>query len=131
MLLRDKIIKQMNEHLEKGEELLSVGGFKKRPSYAAVYFSGGLDVFARKHFHIGVTNKRIIILPLKWPNNHPEIELKFDVSFDGLEIKGNKLVLNSPLIDKPLKLHFLFGINAITGLNRDEFVGAVFHGKQI
>lgn len=129
--LREKIIEQINAHLDKDEDLLAVGGFEKRPSYAAVYFSGGLARFSNKHFHIGVTNKRLIVLPLKWSNNNPENEYQFDVTLQDVEIKGNKLILNSPQLDKPLKLHFLFGIKSVTGLSRDEFIGAVYHGRRI
>jgi len=120
---------QMLNHLEQDEELLSFGGFQRRASYIKNRLTFGIASLSNKNFHIGITDRRIIVLPLNYWTNKVEEEIVFSVEFESVEIKGDHLLINLIGENKPLKLQFYFGMKAVTGLDKNEFIGAMYHVK--
>ena len=124
------IMEQVSTYLSREEEVLSVGGFQKRAGYLKNKTTFGLARFSNKSFNIVITNKRVIVLPLNKWNNKVEDDKVFSANFKDVEIKGNNIYIDISDADKPLKLHFFFGIEKLTGLSKNKFIGALYRVKR-
>jgi hypothetical protein len=109
--------------LEAGEELRSVGYFRTGPFWAMILLSNWF-AFAMKYFHIGVTNKRLIIARLN-SFNKPIEKDNYSIPLTDVEVKGNMLLVKLPDKEKPVKFVMNFGYKKLTGMDVDEFKAAL------
>jgi hypothetical protein len=59
----DQMMNNLNLHLVDGEEIISIGIFKKMPSTSWLLLTKGLAWILTQEFYVAVTNQRLIILP--------------------------------------------------------------------
>ena len=59
----DHIERELSEHLSDGENLISIGIFKKVPSITWMLFTKGFAWLLTQEFYVGVTDQRFIVLP--------------------------------------------------------------------
>lgn len=60
----DQIKAALSKHLSPGEALEAIGIFKKVPSISCLFLSRGMAWVLTQEFHIGVTDQRMVILPV-------------------------------------------------------------------
>ena len=59
----DHIERELSEYLSDGENLVSIGIFKKVPTITWMLFTKGFAWLLTQEFYVGVTDHRLIILP--------------------------------------------------------------------
>ena len=104
-----RIKRELEQFLEHNEELISVGYLQTRTSIAARALTMGYSNLANQGHYIRLTNNRVIIVPLNRMTYKPKKDEVFSVSFDEVEIEGDKLLIQSPNKNKPQKYHFMSG----------------------
>lgn len=123
------LMKEIPPFISSEEELVTVGCFMNKASYIKNQLTLGLARLGNQGFYAGVTNKRIIVLPIKRMTGKVDNENIFSVDFKDVEVKGNKLLIVIPDTGKLLKLTFGFGIKALSGLDKDEFIKSIYQRK--
>lgn len=124
-------MKEIPSFITSEEELAAVGNFLTKAGYLKNRLTFGLARLGNQGFYVGVTNKRIVVLPLTRITGKVDKENIFSVDFDDVEVNGNKLNILIPDTGKLLKLTFNFGIKALSGLDKDEFIKAIYQRKQL
>jgi hypothetical protein len=125
----DQAYELIKSKLEIGERILSVGYFRQGiPLLVALITSSG--TYAWKLSFIGITNKRLFILPFDnfsfKINNNIEV---FPLSIVDLSMDGKNLFIRFPNNSKPQKFVWA-GILKVIGLDINEFKKAISDGKK-
>lgn len=129
-----KLIKLFNPYLQKGERIISVGVFRKIPSVSAMIMTRCMARFFTQISIIAVTDKRVILLPESKRGESlvgkPMDAIGFDdVSFSESFFYSTMVEIRLPGEDSPLRLRFS-GKNRSLGLDKNDFIGAVYQGKK-
>ena len=123
------------QYLEAEENLVSVGGFKKVPTTSFFLLTRGIAWMLTQDFYVGVTNQRIIVLPVSQKRfGEMVFDDAFFVSFDAVELTEdlfNNTILKIQKLYRGYHLKLRFKTRDQTAdWNPFEFIAAVQHGKQ-
>jgi hypothetical protein len=111
--------------LQPDEQLRTIGYFRTGPFWAMILLSS-LFSFSMKYYYIGVTNKRLIFIPLNsW--GKPDMKKVTAVLLRDAVLKGSSLLVKMPDNAKPTKFDMQFGIEKISGFSSQEFKAAFMH----
>ncbi len=124
----NQLMKVVPRYVGVDEKLLAVGNFVKKPSYLSSLLTLGISRVSTQFFHIGVTSKRIIILPINRFNGKINESEILDIDYSQLHDFGNYIMIISNRLEKPLKLFYLFGIESLSGLNKSFFLEQIESG---
>ena len=121
-IARETITTQLNS----GEQLRAVGEYEHAGSFLTVLGSPILDQFLDPHktFWVGVTNKRLILIPIV-AFTKPMVKDCFSIPLTDIEFKSMFLIIKLPGNPKPIKLHPNFGFKYNTGFDEKEFTTAL------
>ncbi len=127
-----QIEKVFSQHLSSGENLVTIGLFKKVPPTSHLVLSKGLAWIFSKRFYVAVTDQRLIILPSSF-----QIWQEQNVILAGFdEVEYYQGLLSTTILDvqknyqgKPLKLRFKPGYR-YQGMDQFDFIAAVKQGKR-
>jgi hypothetical protein len=124
-------IKQtIHENLEEMEQLISIGVFKKVPSTSWLLLSRGMAWILASKFYVGVTDRRLIILPESMQRGATGIFAGFDeVDFYTDPLNNTILDIHKTYQGEPLKLRFKSGYT-FEGMDQFDFITAVKQGKR-
>jgi len=125
-LSKNILMKEIPQYLQTGEELITVGSFIKRAGYLKNQLTLGYAQLGNQVFYIGITDRRVIILPTKRMTGKVDKEKAFSVQHHDVELRGNKLIIRHPKEGKSLKLNFYFGIKALSGLDKKDFLKSIY-----
>jgi hypothetical protein len=125
------IARVINAFLHEGEELIEVERLQTRTSVATRALTLGYSNLANQYHFIGLTNSRVIIVPLNRITGKPNKDEVFSRDFDEIEINKDRLCITPPGKDTPKKYFFMSGIGGLTGLNKDEFLYLLEKKKSI
>ena len=117
-----KIARILTRFLESDEELISVERLETRTSVATRALTLGYSNLANQLHFICLTNKRVVIVPLKRMTGKPKEDKVFSLDFDEVNIHRDKLLIIQPGKYNPTKYHFMSGIKALTKLDKNEFL---------
>ena len=127
----NRIIDIFSRHLESDEDLISVGAFKKVPSTSCLLLTRGMAWFFAEDFYVGVTTKRLIILPKSMKNvlytNVISVDLN-QVEFYEDAFNNSILKVQVTYKGQPLKLRFKSRDQTLDW-NPFDFIAAVQQGK--
>jgi hypothetical protein len=119
------------DYLEDGEQLVSIGVFKKVPSTSWLLLTRGMAWILASRFYVGVTNRRLMVLPDSSQIGRGEAAIFAD--FDEVDFYTDPL--NNIILDiqktyqgAPLKLRFKSGYT-FEGMDQFDFISAVKQGK--
>lgn len=126
----DHIEQELSEHLSNGENLISIGIFKKVPSITWMLFTKGFAWLLTQEFSVGVTDQRLIILPRSV--NKRSIESFEDVIFaDFSEVRLYEGFFRNTMLDihkmykgQPLSLRYKSDCIP-EGINLYDFIAVV------
>ncbi len=116
------VMKELPSFISPDEELISYGYFMKKAGYLRNRFTLGYAQFWNQTFYVGLTEKRLVVLPIKRITGKVDKENVFSVDFNDAEVKGNKLIIQTANKNVFLKLSFVFGIKSISGLDKEKFI---------
>lgn len=124
------------QYLEAEENLVSVGGFKKVPTTSFFLLTRGIAWMLTQDFYVGVTNQRIIVLPVSQKRfGEMVFDEPFFVSFDAVELSEdlfNNTILKIQRLYRGYHLKLRFKTRDQTvDWNPFEFIAAVQQGKKI
>jgi hypothetical protein len=125
-------IKQtIGESLEAGEELLSIGSFKKIPPTSWLLLTRGFAYLLAPRFYVGVTDRRMIILPESSLNAFDKGTMT--AGFDQVSLTSD--LFNNTVLDiqktyqgVPLQLRFSSS-QKFEGIDQFDFIAAVKKGQ--
>lgn len=117
----------INSKLERGEKLLSVGYFRKGFPLAAFLLTSWA-AFTWKFYFIGVTNKRLFIIPTNSLGFLVEKKC-VDVPLSNVDMKGKDLFVSLTENEKPKKFTRT-GIAEWIGVDINEFENAIKNRKK-
>ena len=126
----DQIKAALSKHLSAGEALEAVGVFKKIPSTSWLFLTRGMAWLLTQEFHVGVTDQRIVILPVpKKCKVSDEYEGVIYADFDEVNlyegpIKNTMLDIHKMYKGKPLHLRYKSNL-VPEGLDLYEFITAI------
>ncbi len=123
------IMKVLPSFISSDEELLTVGCFITRAGYLKNQLTLGYAQFRNQTHYVALTDKRLIILPTKRFTGKVDEENVFSVNYANVEVKGNKLIIETQDRKKFLKLSFNFGIMSISGFNKKQFLDVFYQYK--
>lgn len=123
-------MKEIPPFISSDEKLITVGTFYKRAGYLKNQLTLGYAKFWNQFFYVGITNKRLVFLPIKRINGKVDKENVFSVDFDKVEVEKNKLIVETPDNGKFLKLSCRFGIKSLSGIDRNEFIDVLYQHKR-
>jgi len=127
---QSQIKKIFSDHLNDEEKLLSISIMKKVPSTSWLLLSRGMAWILTSKFYVGVTDKRLIILPESSKNHESVIVADFDeVDFSTDLLNNTVLDINKTYRGEPLKLRFKSGYQ-FEGMDQFDFIAAVKMGKE-
>jgi hypothetical protein len=106
--------------LEKGEILLATCQF--RPMSALKYLTIGGGLLSNSFHLVGVTNKRIITMPLSNLTGKPVIKKMFSVPVSCGHIEGGSLLVEDPATGKTINFRTGFGFNKASGSEAEKFL---------
>jgi len=119
----------MPKYLTNDEELISIGTFLKRAGYLKNRLTFGIAGLKDRNYYLGITNKRIIVLPLNYWTNSVEEKNIYSINHKDVEIRKNHLYIPSPGSKNNIELRFQFGIKEVSGLDKNEFINAIYSFK--
>jgi len=123
-----QIVREITPFLNEDEILLSAGIFKERASVGLLMLTRFLARFYMPEFFAGVTDQSVIILPLDRESRHVNDDRVFRLDFSAVEFKGNSFLVYREK-GSPLELRFASECFYVEDFNKNEFIGAVYHGK--
>ncbi len=126
----DQMKAALSTYLNENEELEAIGIFKKVPSTSFLLLTRGMAWFLSRDFHIGVTDQRLVILPVTKRSlatgKYEEV-----IYADYAEVHLHEGPLNNTMLDiqkiykgKPLNLRYKTNLMP-EGLDLYEFITAV------
>lgn len=116
--------KAITTQLGPEEQIRAVGAFETNSSFWAGMISPILAISRQKNFFVGVTNKRLIFIPIN-TSNRPIYKDDFSIPLTGIEYKSMVLTVKLPGNPKPQKLLPNFRFKGITGFDENEFKAAL------
>jgi hypothetical protein len=123
------IKKNISDILDDEEKLVSIGVMKKVPSTSWLLLSRGMAWILTSKFYVGVTDKRLIILPESSKSHEYVIIADFDeVDFSTDLLNNTVLDIKKTYRGEPLKLRFKSGYQ-FEGMDQFDFIAAVKQGK--
>ena len=121
--------KHITPFLNQGEKVISCGTFETKPSPTARVLTLGMASVANRIHYIAVTAERIIVIPFSRTKIKPSEKDVFSISHDDVVINKTdfspSLAICKPGDDKPSKYFFKFGMKALSGIDKEEFIGAI------
>lgn len=124
------IKKELSQHLSSGENLISIGIFKKVPTTTSLMFTRGMTWWFSRRFYVGVTDQRLIAIPEVSKQGQNAIFAGFDeVEFYTGSFNTTILEVQKLYNGTPLKLRFKPGYQ-FQGLDQFDFIAAVKKGKK-
>jgi len=111
---------------EQDEEILSCGMFEAQSSLMASALTWGLS---NRYHYIAVTSKRVLVLPLSKTTTKPIKEEVYSVSPTDVLVEKNHLIIQRPKDGKEIKFAFKFGLSALSGMNKEDFINALERQK--
>lgn len=129
-----RIVKEISPYLKDNEKIESMGVFRKIPTTMMMMFTRGMAMYFVKMNLIIVTDSRIIVFPVIKENEGKLGEPVESVGFDDIQFSEHWLYstvmeIDLPDEDLPLRLRFS-GQNRSLGLDKNDFIGAVYKRKQ-
>ena len=112
----------LTKYLESDEELISVERMQTRTPVVARALTLGMSNLANRDYFVGLTDSRLIIVPLSRMGGWQKKNDVFSIKFNDIEIKNDKLLICPKGKYKPIKFHFMSGIKAFTKLDKNEFL---------
>lgn len=103
--------------LEKGENLLASCIFRSASALQLLTLGGA----GNSNALIGITNKRIIVLPLSKYTTKAETEKAFSVSKSDVQIEKSNLLVKDPSSGKIKKYYTAMGWNNKSGPEAEKF----------
>jgi len=129
------VYKAVSKYVPEGEDIITCGQFQSRIPYGVMILTRGIVRYIanlhNRYFNVGVTKRQIIAIPIsEWTIKINEDEILY-LNFDDVYFKGNSMYVNTQKKEKPLRLHFSFGIQALSGMDKDEFMKAVLQRQTV
>jgi len=131
MKIADHIKQSMATKLFPGETLSSVGKLHSGPLLAY----GLLRALKRKFgvlvpmpyttWYGGVTEKRLILLPLDGPNGEPQQNEMRSVPLESVRVNGDRIAFQPDGMEKAEELRVMSLSQFMTGLDAAEFLAAI------
>jgi hypothetical protein len=109
--------KKILPFLDKDEKIISSGTFETRISVIDRPMDAGFSDLANRNHIIGVTDKRVIVLPLERITGMPVENEILSVDFADVKIENDGLLINSPSFEKPFKYSYAYGYK----VSKDQF----------
>lgn len=103
--------------VEKDEKLIACGSFQTRISVIDRAETADFSDLANRSQMIGVTDKRLIVVPLDRKTSEPEKEEVISVSFSDVKIDNDGLLISHKSFGKPIKYLYVFGYK----VSKDQF----------
>jgi len=126
---QSQIKKNFSDVLNDEETLVSIGIMKKVPSTSWLLLSRGMAWILATKFYVGVTDQRLIILPVSSQGGEPVIFADFaEVAFITDPLNNTILDIQKTYQGDPLKLRFKSGYQ-FDGMDQFDFIAAVKQGK--
>ena len=131
---QNKIKEGFSRYLSGGEQLTSIGVFKKVPTTGSLMLTRGMTWFWARRFFVGVTDRRLIILPdrvnrMQARMSEDVIVADFDeVAFQVDAFNNSILSIQKSQQEKPLNLRFKPGVQ-VDGIDQFDFIAAVKQGQ--
>lgn len=121
----DRIREALTPRLAPGEELVSVGQVASGPitTTTAVVF-GMMLTLLNKYWYVGVTQERMLFVRLT-AMSKPDETGRFATPLSNVKLEEKGIGLVAPEDGMPQKFRFYFGAQRATGLDLDEFKGAL------
>lgn len=135
-ITQHSIIDTVSEYLKDGEQLVSLGVFKKLPSTSFFLLTRGIAWMLTQDFYVGATDQRVIVLPVSHKKLGKVIfEDAFFVRYDEVELTEdvfNNTILKIKKIYRGYHLKLRFKTRDRTlDWSPFEFIAAVQQGKKI
>lgn len=130
----NKLMRDVPPFIPPDEELVAVGSFINSAGCLKNMLTFGFAQFKHEVFYVGVTNKRLVVLPINMTligAGKVDEDKVFSVDFEDVEVRGNKLIIKTQHYEKLLVLAFSFGNKALSGLDKNEFINAICQRKQL
>lgn len=111
------LVSKIMPFVDKDEEIITSGTFEAKASFVVSALTLGL---ANRYHYIGVTNKRVLILPLSKITTKPIKDKVYSVAYDDVKIEKNALIINRQKDNKPIKFAFKFGMSSFSGMSKED-----------
>ena len=133
---QSQVKKAISQYLLEEEQMVAIGVLKRVPLTSHLLLTRGMAWIFAKEFYVGVTDRRLIILPGSKPKRGEGFgEEPIFADFDQVAFYTDPL--NNTILDVqkiyqgvPLKLRFKTGFQ-FEGMNQFDFIAAVKQGKSI